>query len=62
MLKILSFIRILCLKQQSSIWWCFSRLKFEKSLFSNMFFSFTFRNKMIVHTVVKEQIKRFAQN
>ena len=32
MLKILPFIRILFLKQQSSILQCFCRLKFEKSL------------------------------
>ena len=36
MLKILPFIRILYLKQQNSILRCFSRLKFEKSLFGNV--------------------------
>ena len=62
MLKMLLFIRILYLKQQSSILRCFSRLKFEKSLFSNTFFSFIFPIKMIVYTAEKDQIKYFAQN
>ena len=62
MLKILPFIRIIYLKQQSSISWCFSRLKFEKSLFSNTFFSFVSRSKIIVHTAEKDQVKYFAQN
>ena len=61
-LKILSFIQILYLKQESSILRCYSRLKFEKSLFSNTFFSFIFRSKMIVHTAEKEQMKYFVQN
>ena len=47
MLKILPFIRILYLKQQSSILRCFCRLKFEKSLINNTFFSFIFHSKMI---------------
>ena len=59
MLKILLFIRIFY-KQQGSILRCFSRLKFEKSLFSNTFFQFL--NKMIVYTAEKGQIKYFAQN
>ena len=50
MSKILLFIRILYLKQQSNILRCFCSLKFEKSLFSNNFFSFIFSSKMIVHT------------
>ena len=62
MLKMLLFIRILYLKQQSSIQRCFSRSKFEKSLFSNTFFSFIFPIKMIVYTAEKDQIKYFAQN
>ena len=62
MFKILLFIRILYLKQQSSILQCFPRLKFEKNLFSNKFFSFTFRIKLIVYTAEKDQIKYFAQN
>ena len=62
MLKILLFIRILYLKQQSHILQCFCRLKFEKRLFSNKFFSFIFRSKKIVHTVEKDQIKYFSQN
>ena len=62
MLKILGFIRILYLKQQSSILPCFSRLKFGKRLFSNTFLSFIFRSKMIVHTAEKDQIKYFTQN
>ena len=49
MLKILSFIR------------CFCSLKFEKVLFSNKFFSFVFRNKMIVNTAKNDQIKYFTQ-
>ena len=54
---------ILYLKQQSSILWCFCRLKFwKKSLFTNMFFSFTFRSRMIVHAAEKNQVKYFAQN
>ena len=61
MLKILLFIRILYLKQQSSILGCFCKLKFEKGLFNNTFFRFIFRNKMIVHTAEKNQIKYFAQ-
>ena len=40
--KILPFTHILYLKQQNSILKCFSRLKFEKSLFRNTFFSFIF--------------------
>ena len=47
MLKILPFIKILYLKQQSSILRCFCRLKFEKSLINNTFFSFIFHSKMI---------------
>ena len=47
MLKILPFIQILYLKQQSSILRCFCRLKFEKSLINNTFFSFIFHSKMI---------------
>ena len=62
MLKTLSFIPTLYLNYQSSILRCFSRLKFEKSLFSNTFFSFIFRSKMIIHTVEKDQIKQFGQN
>ena len=62
MIKILPFIRIFYLKQQSSILWCFSRLKFEKVLFRNTFFSFIFRGKMIVHTAEKDQIRYSAQN
>ena len=61
-LKVLPFIQILYLKQQSSILWCFSRLKFDKRIFSNTFFSFIFRSTMIVHTAEKYQIKYFAQN
>ena len=49
MLKILSFIR------------CFCSLKFEKVLFSNKFFSFVFRSKMIVNTAKNDQIKYFTQ-
>ena len=60
--KILPIVQILYLKQQSSILQYFSRLKFEKSLFSNTFFSFSFCSKMIVHTAKKDQIKYFAQN
>ena len=61
MLKILPFIRIVCLKQQSSILRCFCRSKFEKSLFSNTFFKSIFRGKMIVHAAEKDQIKYLAQ-
>ena len=49
-LKILPFIQIIYLKQQSSTLRCFSRLKFEKSLFINTIFSFIFCSKMIVYT------------
>ena len=62
MLKILPFIRILYLKQQSSILRCFCRLKFGKGLFNNTFFSFIFHSKMIDHAAEKDQIKYFAQN
>ena len=62
MLKMLPFVRILYLKQQSSLLQYFSRLKFEKKVFSNKFFSFIFYSKMIVHTAEKYQIKYFAQN
>ena len=55
MLTILSFIRILHLKQQY-----FFRLEFGKTLFSNKFFSWIFRSKMTVHTIEKDQIKYFA--
>ena len=41
---------------------CFSRLKFEKTLFSNTFFSFIFHSKITVHTAEKKQIKYFAPN
>ena len=51
MLKILPFIQILCLKQQNSILQCFSRLEFEKSLFSNTFFSFVFRIIVIMQNI-----------
>ena len=34
----------------------------KKSLFTNMFFSFIFRSKMIVHAAEKNQVKYFAQN
>ena len=61
MLKILPFIQIIYLKQQS-ILRCFSRLKFEKSLFSNTFSVLNFSFKMIVDTVGNDQIKYFAQN
>ena len=54
MLKILTFIPNLYLKQQSSILWCFSRWRFEKSLLSNTFFSFISRSKLIVHTTEKK--------
>ena len=54
-LKILPFTQILYRKQQSSILRCFSRLKFEKSLFRNTFFSFMFGSKMIIHTAEKDQ-------
>ena len=37
-------------------------LKFEKILFSNMFFSFIFDSKMIFRTAGKDQTKYFAQN
>ena len=50
-------MQILYLKKQGSILRCFCRLKFEKSLFNNTFFSFIFRNKMIVHKAEKDQIK-----
>ena len=61
MLKILSFIRILYRKQQSSILRCFCSLKIKKSLFSNKFFSFIFRSNMIAHTAKKDQVNNFAQ-
>ena len=61
MLKMLLFIRILYLKQQSNILRCFSRLKFEKSLFSNTFFSFLFRVKMIVYTAGKDKLNIFLK-
>ena len=35
----------------------FRKLKLEKGLFNNTFFRFIFRNKMIVHTAEKNQIK-----
>ena len=62
MLKLLLFIRILYFKQQNSTLRYISRLKFKKILFSNTFFSFIFRSKMIVHTAGKNPIKYFAQN
>ena len=37
-------------------------LKFEKSSFNNIFLSFIFHSKMIVHRAEKDQIKYFAQN
>ena len=62
MLKILPFIAIIYLKQQSSILWCFCRLKFEKILFNNTFSSFIFGSKMIVYTIEKDQITYFSRN
>ena len=50
MLKILRFLRIHYPKQQSSILQYFSRLGFEEILFSNAFFSFIFRSKMMQFT------------
>ena len=50
------------LKQQNSILRCLSRLKFENSLISNMFFSFIFCGDMILDKVEKDQIKYFAQS
>ena len=61
MLKILPFIRVLYLKQQSSILRCFCRLKYEKSVtirFSVLYFTV----RWLVHTAEKDQIKYFAQN
>ena len=63
MLKVVPFIRVLDLKQQSSILRCFCRLKFEKKFLSNTFFSSIFRSKIIVHTAeAPHQIKYFALN
>ena len=62
MLKILPFIRVLYLTQQSSILRFYSRLKFEKSLFSNTFFCFAFHSKITVDIAEKDQIKHFDQN
>ena len=61
MLKILPFIQILCLKQQSNILRCFWSLKFLKNLFSNKLFGFIFRSKLLA-TAEKDQIKYFARN
>ena len=47
-LTILSFIRILYLKQQCNILRCLCSLKFGKSLFSNQFFSFKPLSKMMM--------------
>ena len=57
MSKILSFIRILYLKQLSDILQCFCSLKFAKKV---CFFSFIFGTKMVVNTA--EKVKYFAQN
>ena len=54
MLKILSFIQILYPQR-------FCSLKFEKSLFSNKFFSFIYLSKMTVHTAEKDRIKYLAK-
>ena len=62
MLKILAFIRILCLKQQSNILRCFCSLKFGKKLIQSKFFSFIFHSTMIAYTAENGQIKYFAQN
>ena len=62
MLTILQFVPILYLKKQRSILRCFCSLKFEKSLFSNKFFSFISPIKMKVQTAEKDQMKYFAQN
>ena len=35
----------------------FRKLKLEKGLFNNTFFRFILRNKIIVHTAEKNQIK-----
>ena len=63
MLKVVPFIRVLDLKQQSSILRCFCWLKFEKKLLSNTFFSSIFRSKIIVYTAeAPHEIKYFALN
>ena len=57
------FIRIKYLKQQSSILWCFYRLKFENGLFSNKFFSCTIlHSKGIIYLAGKVQVKYFVKN
>ena len=60
-LKILSFIPILYLKQQSNILQGFCSLKFEKRFFSNKFSFLCFTAKR-VDTAEKAQVKHFAQN
>ena len=60
MSTILSFIQILETTKQYSAVLC--SLKFEKSLFSNKFFNFIFRNKMAVLTAEKDEVKYFTQN
>ena len=53
MSAVLSFIRILYLKQQNNFLRCFCNFKLENSLFSKKLFSCIFLNKGIVYTVEK---------
>ena len=52
---ILSFIRILYLKQRVNNRQCFCSLKFEKSLYGNKLSSCIFHSNMIVYTAEKVQ-------
>ena len=62
MSAILSFIRILYLKQRTNILWCFCSLKFENSLFSNKIFRYIFYCRGMVYAAEKNQTKYFVQN
>ena len=56
-------IRILYLKQQNIVLWCFRSLKFKYRLISCKLFSHTiFYIKGIVNTTEKIQVKYFVQN
>ena len=56
------FISILCIKQQSSIIWCFCNLKFESSICDNKLFRCTFRSKRIAYKAETQQVKFLVQN
>ena len=60
MSAIFSFAVTLYLKEQTNIFWCFSRLIFENRLFSNKPYRCIFWSKRAIYTAEKEKIKYFV--